>query len=67
MVEQLPRGLHMEDLPDGAKKELRKKSAVLNKLIYSAPVSRHRMLLFRAIAEDAPRFQNYNMGTMLIL
>lgn len=56
------RGLHMEDLPDGAKKELRKKSAVLNKLIYSAPVSRHRMLLFRAIAEDAPRFQNYNMG-----
>ena len=56
------RGLRMEELTPRDKKEYRKKTQTLNKLINEAPASRHKMILFRAISEDAPRFQKYKKG-----
>jgi hypothetical protein len=53
------RGIHMEELSADEKSELKRKTTILNKLIYSAPVSKHKLVLFRAISQDAPKFRFY--------
>ena len=53
------RGIHLGELSADDKRKLKQKTTILNKLIYRAPVSRHKMVLFRAISTDAPKFQSY--------
>lgn len=56
------RGRHMENLSARDKREYRKKTTTLNRLIKAAPRSTQNVVLFRAIAEDAPRFRTYRRG-----
>lgn len=56
------RGIGMASLSERQRAALRRKTTVLNELIRRAPRSRREMVLFRAVAEDAPRFQSYRRG-----
>ena len=56
------RGINMEGVSDRDKKEYKKKTSILNKLIHGAPVSKRKMVLFRAISDDTPKLQKYSRG-----
>lgn len=54
------RGIHLQSLSKTDKTVLRRKARTLNKLIRNAPPSPHKMILFRSIAQGAPRHQVYH-------
>ena len=56
------RGINMEGISDDYKKEYKRKTSLLNKLIHKAPVSKRKMVLFRAIPEGTPKLQTYSKG-----
>ena len=56
------RGINMEGISEKDKKEYRRKTSILNKLINKAPVSKRTLVLFRAISEGAPKLQKYAKG-----
>lgn len=56
------RGINMEGISDNDKKEYKRKTSLLNKLIHQAPVSKRKMVLFRSIPEGTPKLQTYSKG-----
>jgi hypothetical protein len=56
------RGINIDKLSENARKEYKVKTKTLNKLIGNAPRARQNVVLFRAISQDAPRFQSYKTG-----
>ena len=56
------RGRHLDDLSEGARRELRRQASHLNNLIRAAPRSPHASVVFRAVAQDSPQRQFYAKG-----
>lgn len=56
------RGIHMDELSEANKKELRRSARILNNLIRDAPPSPQDTVLFRAIDTQVPRRQIYKTG-----
>jgi hypothetical protein len=56
------RGVRLSELSAASKAQLRASTRVLGRLIEDAPRSRTRLVLFRAVAQDAPRLQRYARG-----